>query len=318
MTRAWFVWCVLCVGACTTERMIGSTCIDGVCETAAASTRIPCLIATGPATIEAPPNAVDELCVTDLVHTDGDDMAPCRMLLLVDDPMQTCDGLGLDDALNAPSASANVCEIPQLERGRRGVAAMSATGWYIEEVSPTDPCASIGAQRARFDGALVSGTVRLECAHAFADPGSVSDQLRPGEDVLLVDPESCAGLPPLPERMPSEVGSLCSARFEPPEGFYTNRTHIDARSNQCETGVCLVDATRSAQQWPCLEGDEACADAGPPDLGNLSYCSCRCDAKGDPSRVACQCPSGFSCRDVLSGEAPGVLAGGYCMRESAF
>lgn len=321
MTRAWVVLCALCLGACTTERMIGSTCIDGVCDTAAASTRVPCLITTAQASLSNTPLAGNEVCVVDRVHKSDDDMAPCRLLLSIDDPQRSCTDLGLEEALNAPDGDLRFCAFPQLVQGTRGMVGGTATGWYLEgsPLPAADPCAPVASHHLRFNGELPSGTLpRLECVDAFADPATVSAVLRTGEDVLQIDPEGCAVLPPLPEPTPRDVGSVCSTRFEPPDGFFTNRTYVDARSEQCETGVCLVDATRAAQSWPCTPGDDACEDAGAPELGNLTYCSCRCDAKGDQTRVACQCPSNFSCRDVLSNEAPDALAGGYCVRESAF
>lgn len=324
MTRAWVVWCALWVGACTcllgactSQHDIGSLCERGICAMATlpADTRVPCLVATGEAAIQGSPTALDAMCVTDPVHMGDDGMAPCRMLFSVGDAGASCASIGLEPALDVADFGANVCEIAQLEADERDAFRMTATGWYIEDpLPPADACASIASQHAHFNGPLPRfGMTRLVCVETFADESSISDALRTGEGVR-VDPDSCEILPALPAQTPDDIGTLCSTRFEPPEGFHTNRTYVDASSSQCKAGVCLVDAMRSPQAWPCAEGDRSCRDAGPPDVGNLSYCSCRCDAKGDDSRVACQCPSGYACRDVVSGEAPVVLAGGYCTR----
>jgi hypothetical protein len=316
MTRAWVVWCALWVGACTSQHDIGSACERGICLTTAPETRLPCLIATGTATIQGTPTALDAMCVTDPVHMDDDGMAPCRMLFSAGDSDRTCASLGLEPALDITEVGASICEIPQLQADSRDTLEVTATGWYIEDpLPPADACAPIASQHARLNGPLpINGMTWLVCVEAFADEASISDALRTDEDVQRVDPDSCDILPALPAETPDDIGSLCSPRFEPPQGFFTSRTYVDASSGQCKAGVCLVDATRSAQPWPCPDGDQRCRDAGAPNLDNLSYCSCRCDANGDDSRVACRCPSGYACTDVVSGEAPVVLAGGYCTR----
>jgi hypothetical protein len=45
------------------------------------------------------------------------------------------------------------------------------------------------------------------------------------------------------------------------------------------------------------------------------YCSCRCSGP-DPGARYCECPSGFSCSEVVPDLVPGraQLPGGYCIR----
>lgn len=317
MTRGWWLVHALVLSACTNEHMIGSTCAEGVCETAVVDTRIPCVLAT-----DAPAGTPqdDEACLSERVHKSASDMAPCRAFLSVDDPLITCDSIGFATADDVSLPSATVCEIPQLERSQRATTPRFATGWFIEgpPLSEGDGCAAGAGQRFRLNAPpSVPGTTRLSCGSALAAPEDVSPALRMGDEPLRVEPNSCAGLPPLPKRIPDDIGTVCEARVAPVGGFFTDRTYIDVRSAQCTTGVCLVDAMQSPSPWPC-EGGVDCSE--PPSLADHTYCSCRCDAKGDVSRAPCTCPMGFTCVNQLlaSQVVPDSVAGSYCVREFFF
>jgi hypothetical protein len=110
---------------------------------------------------------------------------------------------------------------------------------------------------------------------------------------------------PLPDPPPEDIGKPCATRVEPPNGFSVGPMYVDTRTQQCTSGVCLVD-TLLACKPPndCSQGINFDA---------ATYCSCRCDAKGD-SRDPCDCPDGFGCFDVLNGDVPDSLAGGYCVK----
>jgi hypothetical protein len=244
MTRAVLAFaCALALSACTNQRKIGSTCEDGMCLTVETNPRIPCMVATGMAQITGSPTSIQDMCVIDRLYKDAGDMVPCRMFFL-SGAMTSCPQLGFTDS-DDPSAPQGTCEIPQLDRfSRQNVPQGStATGWYVlgPGLPVSDTCAQVAEQRVRFNGPFtLPGSTWLSCAEAFATPETVSPALRTGEDVLHVAPDSCASLPPLPEIQPQDVGSVCTTRFRPPEGFFTNRTYVDLRSEQCETGVCFV------------------------------------------------------------------------------
>lgn len=314
--KPWLVaWCVLALHACTTERMIGSTCDEGRCEAPANPTRIPCLISTGSVTMTDLPSSLGPICIDRGVHKDDDDLTACRMLVGTGADDISCDDFGFEVADVATPMSGSTCEMPQLSRNDRARRAI-ATGWYLDgpPLSTEDACLGVGAeQRVLTNGALPAvSLVSLQCAEAYADPASVSAALRTGESVLSVDPDGCSSLPPLPSRDPTDIGAVCTTRFAPPDGFVNDRTYVDMRSEQCETGVCLVDAASSTSAWAC----EACSVTA-EEIEDFTYCSCRCRTDGDTSRAPCNCPSGYSCRTALGPEAPPSLAGGYCMREGS-
>lgn len=133
-------------------------------------------------------------------------------------------------------------------------------------------------------------------------------------------------------------------------GFSLAEVNVESRSFQCETRVCLVnkfqgrvscpygtlgtnDANDSSPSMglptvdhpynckvPGLDGFVEVAVAPqrierPPE--QAVYCSCRCSGTDLNARY-CECPSGFSCEEVVpsstDGSGNGELAGGYCIR----
>lgn len=300
---------------CATEHPVGSTCPDGICETATLGAGVPCLIESSPVGIVAPEPDTEVLCVRQRVPLLAG-MADCRLLLSLDGGPSACAGFGLE---TTESELGMLCELPQLTLGQRGEAAMRASGWYIEDGSAYDgACAGLADQGVVLNGPLPVGTrIWLHCAKALAHFSDAPPSRRSGRAPVVIAPQGCASLPPLTSRTPDDVGSYCEARIVPGDDFdfQSGTTYVDVRSEQCETGVCLIDAS-SAPLRVCVEAPAVCP---PPvlDLSEVSYCSCRCDAKGDTSRAPCACPAGFTCADVLSETAPAGLAGGYCMRNPA-
>jgi len=312
MTRWWLLVQALLLSACTTEHTIGSTCENGICETAVMDSRIPCVLSTAEP-IMTSARASDEACLRERVYKSSLNMASCRMFLSMDPPALDCEPIGFSSAEDVGLMNTTVCEIPQLDEAERDETVGFATGWYIEGPPlPAGACSSDAQQRFRLNGPLpVAGTVWLSCGAAFAAPEDVSAAQRMGDEIVSVEPGDCAGLPPLPKRTPDDIGALCEPRLNAPGGFFTDRTYIDVRSQQCTSGVCLVDATQSPS--PCEPG-AMCAE---PSLQDYTYCSCRCDAKGDNSRAPCSCPMGFTCANQLlaADVVPDAVAGSYCVRE---
>jgi hypothetical protein len=313
MTRWWLLVHVLLLSACTTQHTIGSTCENGICETAVVNPGIPCVFSTAEPMMTGSPVS-DQACMNERVHKNESGMAPCRLFFSLAQQTRSCQSLGFATAEDG-MASATVCEIPQLEEVDRDERPSSATGWYIDgpPLPQSDVCGAVSLQRFRLNGPLpVPGTTWLSCGAAIAAPEDVSAALRMGDQPVSVAPSSCASLPPLPTRIPEGIGTLCATRVAPPGGYFTDRTYVDVRSQQCTSGVCLVDATQSLSPWPCAPGTMC----DQPSLEDYTYCSCRCEAAGDDSRAPCTCPPDFTCAKVLDSDVvPDAVAGSYCVRE---
>lgn len=101
-------------------------------------------------------------------------------------------------------------------------------------------------------------------------------------------------------------------------GFDESESYIEASSVQCRSRLCVVNK---------LSGDptQICQPDGPStaancvraqDLDERVYCSCRCNVPDDVqgSFPECDCPSGFSCEDILALGADGIR-GGYCVKD---
>ena len=173
----------------------------------------------------------------------------------------------------------------------------------------------------RTRGAALSLVLLTACIETGDAPPPLEDE--GGEDVPLdaVSPDGgeeahAVGAPCLPEQVPEA-------------GFDDREAYLETSSLDCETRVCLVfhlsgDPRESCQPVdasgcdPDLEPECAppvlCAD--PSEVTDRVYCSCRCDA-GDTGFAECDCPSGFSCIDVLEVGGPSVR-GGYCVRDGTF
>jgi hypothetical protein len=137
-------------------------------------------------------------------------------------------------------------------------------------------------------------------------------------------------------------------------GFNESEVNVESRSFQCVTRVCLVNHFRGRVSCPYGQSEEtaqkcstdanACRPGSPeheiscrvpdrdgseltdrvkigiqPQYDNRKardtvYCSCRC-AGPDPNARYCECPSGFTCEDLMADLdiGRGQLAGSYCV-----
>lgn len=138
------------------------------------------------------------------------------------------------------------------------------------------------------------------------------------------------------------VGDPCTPEdeyFEDFSGFSLGEVNVESRSFQCETRVCLVNKFQGRVSCPYgTNGDDDSATVDHPYSCNVPvfgqrvtvpvqpwrterqpevsvYCSCRCDG-ADPNARYCECPSGFSCTEVVVDQNAGQeqLAGSYCIR----
>lgn len=142
-------------------------------------------------------------------------------------------------------------------------------------------------------------------------------------------------------------------------GFSVGEVNIESRSFQCQTRVCLVNNFRGRVSCPYgqtaataakCQDPEACKPGSPeheiscrlPDRDGAVvseritatvkpqfeerqaeqavYCSCRCGGP-DPNARYCECPSGFSCIDLVDdvgdlGGGKAQLAGKYCVKDN--
>lgn len=144
------------------------------------------------------------------------------------------------------------------------------------------------------------------------------------------------------------VGDPCTPEdefFGSFSGFSLSEVNVESRSFQCETRVCLVNKFQGRVSCPYgtndpedrdfstvdhSEGCEVPGFGGPVEVavlpqrterppGQAVYCSCRCSGD-DPNARYCDCPSGFSCEEVVvssGGSSQGQLAGGYCIRSNS-
>jgi hypothetical protein len=119
-------------------------------------------------------------------------------------------------------------------------------------------------------------------------------------------------------------------------GFSSEEADTESRSMQCETRVCLVNHFQGRVSCPYGQTEQQgtseprCFVPGSADpirsavspqllrrrADDAVYCSCRCNGADQKARY-CECPSGFSCEEVVPklGLGQDALAGSYCVRE---
>jgi hypothetical protein len=137
---------------------------------------------------------------------------------------------------------------------------------------------------------------------------------------------------------PGGVGDPCVPEDEYSPlfpGFALTEVNVESRAFSCETRICLVNHFQGRVTCPLGQEDPAVAGAAEctiPDTGEpvtravpawdldrpadrAVYCSCRC-AGPDPLANYCECPSGFSCRDLVPDLRLGneQLIGSYCVK----
>jgi hypothetical protein len=122
------------------------------------------------------------------------------------------------------------------------------------------------------------------------------------------------------------VGDPCLPEQIPATGFDDSEAYIESSSVQCETRVCLVYHLKGDPRPGCTPSTAPACDPAnkncidPPtcapqtEVEKFVYCSCRCNAGKNSGFAACQCPTGFSCQEVLTQGGPGVR-GSYCIRK---
>ncbi len=122
-------------------------------------------------------------------------------------------------------------------------------------------------------------------------------------------------------------------------GFAKEEVNVESRSFQCETRICLVNNFKGRVSCPYGQPDpnqrpmgddrecqlpdytENVTVAVPAQLKERSasdavYCSCRCDGPASSKAPFCECPSGFSCEELVDdlGLGKKELVGSYCVK----
>jgi hypothetical protein len=102
-------------------------------------------------------------------------------------------------------------------------------------------------------------------------------------------------------------------------GFQRTESYIESSSVQCRTRLCIVHQLDNGTNGEIaanptnLCGNPAtkgCVDPGV--LDDSVYCTCRCN--GPKTSVEfCECPDGFSCKEILSLGGDGIK-GDYCVK----
>ena len=126
------------------------------------------------------------------------------------------------------------------------------------------------------------------------------------------------GDPCTPETIPSK-----SVGGQVEKGFEKTESYIESNSVQCRSRLCIVhrlDNGRDAPADPtkiCGAPNVPATDMNcvrPDQLDRSVHCTCKCG--GPKTSEQCQCPSGFTCREILTLGGDGIR-GSYCVKPAA-
>lgn len=197
------------------------------------------------------------------------------------------------------------------------------TGWYYDDFSKAAQrdCVGLDRQRIAFTPEANPPTgviVQLECETSLAQGlGDACKQDSDCQEQLVCVADTCqldGGFCPAPAANDdSNLGRACAPRLVPEFGFDEREAYLETGNPDCGGNACLVFELRGDTRESCVPTDgRVCA--GPTDLQDRVYCSCRCDGEGVPEDELCDCADGFSCVPILSDKAPS--GGSYCVRNS--
>ena len=127
--------------------------------------------------------------------------------------------------------------------------------------------------------------------------------------------EEGVGDPCTPETIPVSKDGIA--------GFVSSESYIESSSVQCRSRLCIVHRLDNMTNGP--------ADPRVPCNGNVSprnpincvtpqeveqsvHCTCKCG--GPKTAEQCECPSGFSCIEILTLGGDGIK-GSYCVKPKA-
>jgi hypothetical protein len=125
------------------------------------------------------------------------------------------------------------------------------------------------------------------------------------------------GDPCTPETVPSKsVGGTVQTGFEKTESY------IESNSVQCRSRLCIVHRLDNGRDAPADPRVICPANSPTPpencvradQLDRSVHCTCKCG--GPKTSEQCQCPSGFTCREILTLGGDGIR-GSYCVKPAA-
>lgn len=117
------------------------------------------------------------------------------------------------------------------------------------------------------------------------------------------------------------VGDPCTPETIPQKGgifgFEKSESYIESSSVQCRSRLCIVYQLDNGTEVPAdprvpCTGPGVPAGCTPPAaLANSVYCTCKCG--GPKTAEQCECPDGFSCKEILTLGGDGIR-GSYCVK----
>jgi hypothetical protein len=120
--------------------------------------------------------------------------------------------------------------------------------------------------------------------------------------------EEGVGDPCTPETVPTKNGV---------SGFEKSESYIESNSVQCRSRLCIVHKLDNGKGAPadprvdCLTNPMAVNCVRADQLEKSVHCTCKCG--GPKTSEQCKCPSGFTCREILTLGGPGIR-GDYCVK----
>lgn len=213
-----------------------------------------------------------------------------------------------------PGAPFEGCVVTQVSNGDSG-----APGWFYD----LEACGRNGRPgqlSIRFTGDFPEEyLVRTSCVAAVVATGAHVPGAADPNAPIAVDVTDCK-FPPAPSA--EAVGDACLPGYIHENGFDDRMVSVETNAAACPQGVCLVYDFEGDPRSDCVpevEGNTTirrCVDSKV--AREHIYCSCDC---GDlDGRAGCECPSGYSCKQVLEDDSatqrpPAGTSGQFCVKD---
>lgn len=119
------------------------------------------------------------------------------------------------------------------------------------------------------------------------------------------------------------VGDPCTPETIPQKdgvyGFEKSESYIESSSVQCRSRLCIVyqldnktnGATPADPRVICSAPNTPMGCTPPDELARSVHCTCKCG--GPKTSEQCECPDGFSCKEILTLGGDGIK-GSYCVK----
>ena len=120
------------------------------------------------------------------------------------------------------------------------------------------------------------------------------------------------------------VGDPCTPETVPIKngvtGFERTESYIESNSVQCRSRLCIVHRLDNGRDSPADPRVDCATKPTEPNCVRLDqleksvHCTCKCG--GPKTGEQCECPSGFTCREILT-LGPDGIRGNYCVKPEA-